>query len=68
MIGIAYLVTGGAFALAAFMGIILKLYTVLNQRQKKFKQALVVVFIGTIVVTVRLCYFLLLIYVQAHIY
>ena len=58
MIGIAYLVTGGTFALAAFMGIILKLYTVLNQRQKKFKQALVVIFIVTIVLTVRMIYFL----------
>lgn len=52
MIGIAYLVTGGAFALAALMGISLKLYTVLNKRQKKCKQGLVVVFIVTIVVTV----------------
>lgn len=52
MIGIAYLVTGGAFALAAIMGISLKCYTVLNKRQKKCKQGLVVVFIVTIVVTV----------------
>lgn len=52
MIGLAYLVTGGAFVLAAIMGISLKLYTVLNKRQKKCKQGLVVVFIVTIIVTV----------------
>jgi len=52
MIGLAYLVTGSLFALAAIIGISLKFYTVLNKRQKKCKQALVVAFIVTIVVTV----------------
>jgi len=34
------------------MGIILKLYTVLNKRQKKCKQGLVMVFIMTIILTI----------------
>lgn len=52
MIGLTYLVSGGAFMLASVVGISLKLYTVLNKRQKKCKQGLVFVFIATIVVTI----------------
>eukprot|EP00804_Cyclotella_cryptica_P026675 CCRYP_007926-RA/>CCRYP_007926-RA protein AED:0.04 eAED:0.04 QI:381/1/1/1/0.5/0.33/3/2170/853 len=52
MIGLTYLVSGGAFTLAAIVGISLKLYTVLNKRQKKCKQGLVLVFIVTMIVTI----------------
>jgi hypothetical protein len=52
LIALAYLVSGGAFTLAAIMGVSLKLYTVLNKRQKKCKQGLVLAFILTVVVTI----------------
>lgn len=50
--GIAYMVTGGAFTLAALIGIVLKCYPVLNTRQKKVKQSLIVLFIIMVVLTI----------------
>lgn len=44
----AYLISGGAFTLAALVGFFLKCYTVLNGRQRRIKQGVVVVFIVTI--------------------
>lgn len=52
LIGLFYILTGAAFLLAAFTGIFLKFYTVLNGRQRRFKQGVVIFFILTIVVTV----------------
>ena len=52
IIAIFYLVSGGAFTLAAFIGCYLKCYTVLNGKQRRFKQGVVVFFIVTIVLTV----------------
>jgi len=51
-IGLAYFLSGGAFTLAAMVGIFLKCYTVLNGRQRRIKQGVVVFFILTIFVTV----------------
>jgi hypothetical protein len=50
--GITYLVSGGAFTLAAFVGIVLKCYPVLNTRQKKVKQGMIVLFIAVIILTI----------------
>lgn len=51
-IGLAYFVSGGAFTLAALVGIFLKCYTVLNGRQRRIKQGVVVLFIVIIFITV----------------
>ena len=51
-IGLAYFLSGGAFTLAALVGYFLQFYSVLNSRQRRIKQGVVVLFIGTIVVTV----------------
>jgi len=50
-IAIGYLTSGGLFTLAAMIGIVLKFYTVLNRRQRRIKQGLVIVFISTIMMT-----------------
>lgn len=51
-IGLTYLISGGSFALAALVGYFLQFYTVMNGREKKVKQGVVVFFLVTIVVTV----------------
>jgi len=51
-IGLCYFVSGGAFALAAVVGCFLKFYSVLNRREKKFKQGIVVFFNATIILTI----------------
>ena len=51
-IGLAYFLSGGSFTLAALVGYFLQFYTVLNSRQRRIKQGVVVLFIGTIFVTV----------------
>ena len=51
-IALVYLLSGGAFTLAALVGYFLKFYTVLNRRQKRFKQGVVVLFIATIMLTI----------------
>jgi len=51
-IALVYLLSGGAFTLAAIVGYFLQFYTVLNGRQRRWKQLTVIMFIVTIVVTV----------------
>jgi len=51
-IAIAYLVSGGLFFLAALLGILLKFYSVLNSRQRRIKQGIVILFMLTILLTV----------------
>lgn len=51
-IGIVFLTSGALFALAASLGIVLKFYTVLNGRQRRIKQAIVVLFIAAIFTTI----------------
>mmetsp|Transcript_2879 Transcript_2879/g.5258 ORF Transcript_2879/g.5258 Transcript_2879/m.5258 type:complete len:751 (-) Transcript_2879:1131-3383(-) len=51
-IALVYLVSGGLFTLAAGLGLVLKFYTVLNGRQRRMKQGVVIVFICTIVLTI----------------
>jgi hypothetical protein len=51
-IALVYLLSGGAFTLAALVGYFLKFYTVLNRRQRRFKQGVVVLFIATIMMTI----------------
>lgn len=48
---IAYLVSAGLFSLAALVGFFLKCYTVLNGRQRRIKQGVVITFIATLVLT-----------------
>ncbi|KAL7537067.1 hypothetical protein ACHAWF_005649 [Thalassiosira exigua] len=50
-IALTYFVSGGAFTLAALIGYVLKFYSVLNGRQKKIKQGVVIAFLVTIVLT-----------------
>jgi len=54
-ISIGYLVCAGLFALAAVIGVVLKFYTVLNGRQRRIKQGLVIIFITTIFMTLLAC-------------
>jgi hypothetical protein len=51
-IALVYLLSGGAFTLAALVGYFLKFYTVLNRRQRRFKQVVVILFIVTIMMTI----------------
>lgn len=50
--GLTYFISGAAFAMAALVGYFLKFYSVLNRRQKKCKQGVVIFFIVTTVVTI----------------
>jgi len=51
-IGITYMVSGGSFTLLALVGIVLKCYPVLNTKQKKVKQGMIVLFIVVIILTI----------------
>ena len=50
--GITYMVSGGSFTLLALVGLVLKCYPVLNTRQKKVKQGMIVLFIVVIILTI----------------
>jgi hypothetical protein len=50
--GITYMVSGGSFTLLALVGLVLKCYPVLNTRQKKVKQSMIVLFIVVIILTI----------------
>mmetsp|Transcript_22291 Transcript_22291/g.44897 ORF Transcript_22291/g.44897 Transcript_22291/m.44897 type:complete len:821 (-) Transcript_22291:1051-3513(-) len=50
--GITYMVSGGSFTLLALVGLILKCYPVLNTRQKKVKQSMIILFIVLIILTI----------------
>jgi len=50
--GITYLVSGGSFTLLALVGLVLKCYPVLNTRQKKVKQGVIILFIILIILTI----------------
>lgn len=54
-IALVYFISGGLFTLGAILGIVLKFYTVLNGRQRRVKQGLVIVFIATIFMTLLAC-------------
>jgi len=51
-IAVVFFVDGGLFTLAAGLGLVIKFYTVLNGRQRRIKQGIVIVFLGTIILTI----------------
>lgn len=51
-IAMMFIGDGALFTLAAGLGLVLKFYTVLSGRQRRIKQGIVVVFLGTIMLTI----------------